>query len=303
MSLFEDPEIYRGVLESMRNGIYLVDCSEKIQFWNEGAERITGYLRQDVLGHPCRDFFAPQEQDGKDGLCELGGALPAVLRDGKSLVTNLTLRHKAGHQVALRVRSIPIRNRHGAIAGAAETFDEDLRAIYSERRHDKLAHYGCIDESTGILTRSYIETHVRECLTTFTAHRIPFSVLCVEIDGAPRFRSSYGASAAAAILRLAAQTIESSIRPTDFLGHYAENRFLAILTECSPSEVKSVGERLLRMVHNAKFKWWGDNVSLTASFGGSFARDGDTEHSVLLRAETSLNDSINSGRNCVTVIM
>ena len=186
MSLFEDPEIYRGVLESMRNGIYLVDCSEKIQFWNEGAERITGYLRQDVLGHFCRDFFAPQEQDGKDGLCELGGALPTVLRDGKSLVTNLTLRHKAGHQVALRVRSIPIRNRDGAIAGAAETFDEDLRAIYSERRHDKLAHYGCIDESTGILTRSYIETHVRECLTTFTAHRIPFSVLCVEIDGAPR---------------------------------------------------------------------------------------------------------------------
>jgi PAS domain S-box-containing protein len=66
MCLFTDPEIYRAVLESMQNGIYLVDRSGKIRFWNEGAEKITRYLRQDVLGHSCRDFFAQQEQEGKN---------------------------------------------------------------------------------------------------------------------------------------------------------------------------------------------------------------------------------------------
>lgn len=30
MYLFEDSEIYRAVLESMQNGIDLVDCSEKV---------------------------------------------------------------------------------------------------------------------------------------------------------------------------------------------------------------------------------------------------------------------------------
>jgi hypothetical protein len=39
MSLFEDPEIYRTVLESVQNGIYLVDRTEKIRFWNERAEK------------------------------------------------------------------------------------------------------------------------------------------------------------------------------------------------------------------------------------------------------------------------
>jgi diguanylate cyclase (GGDEF)-like protein/PAS domain S-box-containing protein len=301
MSLFEDPEIYRAVLESLHNGIYLVDRNERIQFWNEGAERITGYLRQDVLGHFCRDFFAQEEQEGNDGVCQLGGALGAVLRDGRPVITAPTLRHKDGHQLSLRVRSVPVRNREGAITGAAESFDEDHRAIYSERRHNKLAHYGCFDESTGVLTRSYLATHVRENLTTFSEHRIPFSVLCVEIDGVPHFRANYGASAVAAILRLAAQTIESSIRPTDFLGHYSENRFLVVLAECNSLEVKSVAERLLRMVRNSKFKWWGDSVSLTASFGAASALAGDTEQSIVERAEASLNGSINGGRNRVTV--
>ncbi|MFZ0884921.1 MAG: sensor domain-containing diguanylate cyclase [Candidatus Acidiferrales bacterium] len=301
MPLFEDPEIYRNVLECMQNGVYLVDRNEKIQFWNEGAERITGYLRQAVLGHSCREFFAPQEQDGKGEVCELGGALRAVLRDGRPVITALTLRHKDGHQVSLRVRSVPVRDRNGVITGAAESFDEDRRAIYSERRHNKLAGYGCFDESTGVLSRAYIETHIRECLTTFAEHRIPFSVLVVEIDGVPQFRSSYGASAAAAIVRLEAQTIESSIRPTDFLGHCSENRFLAVLSECSAAEVKSVAERLLRMVRNTRFKWWGDSISLTASFGASSAKDGDTEHSLIARADVALSESIMAGRNRVTV--
>jgi chemotaxis protein MotA len=82
MPVFADPEIYRIVLESMQTGLYMVDCDQRIRFWNEGAEKITGYFRQDVVGHFCRDFFPPQKEEGKDGVCEIGGALASVLRDG-----------------------------------------------------------------------------------------------------------------------------------------------------------------------------------------------------------------------------
>jgi chemotaxis protein MotA len=82
MPVFADPEIYRIVLERMQTGLYMVDCDQRIRFWNEGAEKITGYFRQDVVGHFCRDFFPPQKEEGKDGVCEIGGALASVLRDG-----------------------------------------------------------------------------------------------------------------------------------------------------------------------------------------------------------------------------
>src|SRR5688572_1596322 len=52
---FTDPEIFREVLDHLPTAVYFVDPEEKIRYWNEGAERITGYLRQDVVGHFCRE--------------------------------------------------------------------------------------------------------------------------------------------------------------------------------------------------------------------------------------------------------
>ena len=45
-----DANFYRFILDSLPNGICAVDRTGKILFWNEGAERVTGHLRQDVLG-------------------------------------------------------------------------------------------------------------------------------------------------------------------------------------------------------------------------------------------------------------
>jgi PAS domain S-box-containing protein len=42
VAVFADLEIYRTVLEHAQTGIYMVDCEQKIQFWNDGAEIITG---------------------------------------------------------------------------------------------------------------------------------------------------------------------------------------------------------------------------------------------------------------------
>jgi len=46
-----EPEVYRTVLQGMHMGVYLIDPDWRIRFWNEGAERITGHLSQDVIGH------------------------------------------------------------------------------------------------------------------------------------------------------------------------------------------------------------------------------------------------------------
>jgi two-component system, cell cycle response regulator len=104
----------------------MVDCKQKIQFWNDGAEIITGHLRQDAVGRSCRDFFPPQKEGGKNGICELGDAMASVLRDGRPAFAEVTLRHKAGDQVTLRKRVVPLRNGAGNVIGAAESMDSEL---------------------------------------------------------------------------------------------------------------------------------------------------------------------------------
>jgi PAS domain S-box-containing protein len=42
MRTVEDPDILRAILESIHAGVYFVGRDQRIQLWNEGAERITG---------------------------------------------------------------------------------------------------------------------------------------------------------------------------------------------------------------------------------------------------------------------
>lgn len=292
MSAFADPEIYRIVLESMQTGLYMVDRDQRIQFWNEGAEKITGYFRQDVMGHFCRDFFPPQMEEGKNGICEIGGAIASVLRDGRPTIAEITLRHKIGHQVMVRIRAIAIRDASGAVIGAAESIDGDPWAFEADRRHRKLASYGCLDEATGVLSNSFIHTHLRENLTTFVEHNIPFSILCFQFDPLELFRRTYGTGAVNAALRVVAQTVEGNLRPTDFVGHSGGNSFLAILVECNRADLFKAMERVKNTVSTTKIKWWGDELPVEVTYGGATVQERDDERSIIERAEKALAESV-----------
>ena len=43
-----NPPMFEAVVDSLEAGVYLVDRDRKIVYWNHGAERISGYLRQQV---------------------------------------------------------------------------------------------------------------------------------------------------------------------------------------------------------------------------------------------------------------
>ena len=57
VSQLDNPEIFRSILETLPTGVYLVDRDRKILFWNRAAENVTGYLRQDVVGHFLREHL------------------------------------------------------------------------------------------------------------------------------------------------------------------------------------------------------------------------------------------------------
>ena len=301
MSLIEDPEIFRSVLESLQSGVYLVDRDQRILFWNEGAEKITGYLRQDVVGHFCRDNLLAQAEGDKSVLSDAADAILSVLRDGKATFAEVSLRHKDGHRVFVRLRGVPVRNSHGTIVGAAESFDENPSASAFDRRHDKLEGYGCLDSETGALTHQLIHSHLRENLVTFAEHPVPFSILLIEIDRMDQFRAAYGKAVIPTILRVVAQTLENSLRPTDFLGRHSDTQFLAVLSECNATEIGLAANRLKKMVGGSEVKWWGDGIPVTASFGAASAIPGDSPESILSRAEKALQIGLASGGNCVTV--
>jgi diguanylate cyclase (GGDEF)-like protein/PAS domain S-box-containing protein len=301
MPELDDPEIYQAVIDKLQTGVYIVDRNRRIRFWNEGAEQITGYLRQDVVGRFLRDHLLTSDAV-KDVDSEPDDPINLVFRDGKPSTIDVSILHKDGYRVPIVLRTNPIRNSHGAVVGAAESFEKNRSASDWTRRQAGFADFGCLDAMTGVAAQSFMETQLRENLTIFAEHNIPFGILLVQIDHMDQFRASRGPGVVSTILRVIAQSVENCLRPSDLVGCWGVNQFIAILLECRESEVARVGERVRKMIGQAEIEWWGDRFSVTSPVGGAGCRAGDNAELLVARAAASLQGSIEKGGNCVTVL-
>ncbi|MGH9707152.1 MAG: GGDEF domain-containing protein, partial [Candidatus Acidiferrales bacterium] len=78
-------------------------------------------------------------------------------------------------------------------------------------------------------------------------------------------------------------------------------RFLAILLECTAADVKRSADRLRKIVNTSEIEWWGDMLTVSASFGGTAVRPGDTLETILARAEFLLQQSMTTGGDRILV--
>ena len=297
----DSPEVLTAVIDGLSIGIAVVDRSGKIVLWNRHAERLTGFQRQEVIGRSVREGLLGGVDIENNDLS--GEAAPAVaaMREGKSMALEASLRHRSGHRLPTQLRVSVIRAEDGDIIGAVESFEETIAVSDWERRQSKLAAYGCLDRTSGVLSHGMMQSHLRELLSTFAEHLVPFSVLCVSLDQMDTIRKRHGPGAVAALLRTMGQTLELSLRPTDSVGRWQENEFLAVLQECTGEEARKTGDRLRKMAAMAKIEWWGDVLPVTLSIGATEVRTGDTSEAVLERAEAGMQESRNLGGDRVLV--
>ena len=286
---FKDPEIFRTVLGSLQSGVYLMDRERKIHFWNDGAERITGYLRHEVLGHSCREILLKECDEHGCSSCQGTCPVRYTLLDGKKKGSQMYFHHKDGRRIPVHVWTVPIRDENGTLIGAAESFECHRSGTFEKRRvQDTLASYGCLDETTGVPNQEFTQFHLRENLTGFKQYRVPFSILLTRVEDLYHFKMKYGREAVDTILGLVARNLKNTLRPTDFLGRWDDDKFLAIALNCEDQGMKALLERIRRVLHYEGIQWWGDELRATTTLGYTTVRTGDTVQTLLERAEFSL---------------
>ena len=110
------------ILDNLDVGIFTVDRSGHITFFNTEAEKISGYNRRDVLGQPCTTLF---EGGGVRDLC----LLKESIIDGESRSSQQgKLMTRDGVTIPIRANYMALRNEKGTIVGGLATF-HDLTLI------------------------------------------------------------------------------------------------------------------------------------------------------------------------------
>ncbi len=141
LELFLTEEV-KTLLDFIFDGIYVVGIDRKIVFWNKGAENITGYERNEVIGRRCSDNILNHiDCDGNAVcLCEACPLKRAVEMDTESRYKLYPL-HKDGRRFPVSTHISPVKNKAGKIIGAIEVFidiseQEKLNAL--QQKFDKL---------------------------------------------------------------------------------------------------------------------------------------------------------------------
>lgn len=291
MPSFQDPEIYRDILDALQIGVSVLDLHKKIVFWSDGAEQITGYARIDVLGHSSAENILLHCNHISCETCAGKCPMATALHDATPVESASTIHHRSGHWTPVHTWAIPLRDKHGSIIGIIQTFENE-GAVQTPSPNDRtMKEHGCLDYTTELPNPTMMQSHLRETLSTFAELQVPFGVVCLEIQALSQFRARYGQEAATSILRVVARTLRNTIWPTDFIGRWSEDRFLVILSGCDDEALRAVGERMLRMARRATIEWWGEELSVAASIGSTATSLGDSAESLLLRTQNALQES------------
>jgi len=291
MPQFTDPEIYRDILDELQIGVSVLDLQKRIMFWSDGAEEIAGSARIDVLGRSCTENILLHCDQSSCEACVENCPLHSALREAKPVQSMGSIHHKGGYWIPVRIWAIPLRDSYGSMIGIIQTFESDFAVTDPNPNDRSMKERGCLDYVTELPNETMMRSHLRESLVTFAELLIPLGLLCLEIKELGKFRARYGQEAAMTALKMLARTLRNSVWPTDFVGRWSGDRFLAILSGCDEEALKAVSDRIKKIAAKLTIRWWGEELSVVVLMSSASAIVGDNVESLLERLQQGFSQT------------
>lgn len=133
--LILNPRLINRIIESMADGVFIMDAHGRIVSWNRSMERISGYSSDEALGRTCALLNCSR--------C-FGTSCPAdinrcnIMDKGSSGAKECQLQHKNGHDVPVIKHASVVRDETGHVLGIVETVT-DLTELNQARKKAETA--------------------------------------------------------------------------------------------------------------------------------------------------------------------
>ena len=296
-----NPEYYKHILDNLLNGIYFVDRDRNITYWNQGAERISGFTAAQVLGRNCGcKILRHISQDGVE-LCQDGCPLGLTLRDGNQREAQVYLHHEQGHRVPVAVRISCLRDADGAIIGAVEEFSDATSQVRLLCELNELKDRTRLDLLTGLGNRSAAEHEFKHRLGELKRLGKPFGLLFIDIDNFKAVNDTYGHALGDRALVMVAKTLGSALRGVDTICRWGGEEFIALVPQVNEAVFRTVAERMRRFIEVSPMRLGEHEIAITVSVGGALATPDDSLESLVTRADAMMYKAKRSGRNCTSL--
>jgi len=157
------------------------------------------------------------------------------------------------------------------------------------------------DALTGILSRAAILSLLDRELQRGARAGTSTGILMMDLDHFKMVNDTYGHVTGDAVLKEVGQRINQAVRSYDFLGRYGGEEFLAVLSECSPTDLRTVAERVRSAVADIPICTAATSLSVTISIGGVVTSNLAPGVDLLSAADAVLYEAKAKGRNRVEI--
>ena len=249
---------------------------------NEALLAMTGYAREEMIGHEVLSFVAPEWLE----------AATDYLRAAREDPYEAEVVHKSGRRIAVEIVGKTVRiNNEVSRLGVVR----DLTARkHAEARIQYLAHH---DMLTGLPNRAYLTERLGTILALSRRHGTLVAILFIDLDNFKTVNDSLGHHVGDVLLKQVAARIKEVLREADMVSRLGGDEFLVILADLAvPDDAAKVAEKLLQVIA-APLSLEGREVCTGASIGISvFPRDGDNADDLIRHADAAMYSAKEHGR-------
>ncbi|TWT27800.1 bifunctional diguanylate cyclase/phosphodiesterase [Planomicrobium sp. CPCC 101110] len=281
---------FQSVIESANDAIIVSDHSGHILQWNQGAEKIFGYSKKEVLGLNL-DLIVPEQskEAHRKGMARYYETRKPLLI-GKTL--ELTGCRKDGTEFPFEISLGSWETEEGLFLSSI------IRDI-SERKQteEKINDLVYLDPLTELPNRRLFYDRLSSTLNQSKGDDQTFSLLFLDLDHFKLINDTFGHSIGDQLLIEATSRLQKRLSERDTVARLGGDEFVVILPHTSHTEAAAFAQDL-QQAFNEPFLFNGEEVFISLSIGiGMFPSDGDNQESLIKSADLALYRVKEEGRN------
>jgi diguanylate cyclase (GGDEF)-like protein len=167
------------------------------------------------------------------------------------------------------------------------------------RYQKRVEEMAATDKLTGLLNRQTLDVLFQQAISLAQRANTPLAVVIADIDHFKAVNDHYGHLAGDEVLRRVASCLKANLRTSDTVCRWGGEEFLMILKDCDLNAGLLLAEKLRQAVVAECALCELAKCNVTVSFGVAQLQEGESEESLVARADKALYEAKLAGRNRV----
>jgi diguanylate cyclase (GGDEF)-like protein/PAS domain S-box-containing protein len=282
--------LFANVFSHAREGIIITDVNSTIVEVNDTFSQITGYSREEAIGHSSRVLLnsgrqAPEFYAARRRTIEATGYWSGEVWN----------RRKNGEIFAEMLTISVVRDPGGAVQNFVALFTDITPMKAQQQQLEHIAHF---DSLTSLPNRVLLADRLHQALTQSQRRGISVAVVYLDLDGFKAVNDLHGHGLGDEMLVALAQRMKAALRDGDTLARIGGDEFVAVLVDLEQvHDAEPVLQRLLKAAADP-VQLGGSMQQVSASIGVTIYPQDNAEADLLLRhADQAMYVAKQAGKN------